>query len=118
MTQEELWNWMMEGNYPEGWPKTPSRNRVGTATLKVDVMMYKWEGHGKPESRYLVKAGSKVKINMASRMGDVGITDDLAAPNGYNLRIQCVPAESEILGQIEPDDVLDNIEVEDKGPRW
>jgi hypothetical protein len=31
--------------------------------------------------------GTRVRVVMASRMGDVGITDDLTAENGYSIRV-------------------------------
>ena len=34
-----------------------------------------------------LSAGTRVKIVMVSRFGDVGITHDLAAENGYHARV-------------------------------
>lgn len=67
---------------PATWPW-----RVGT--LKREVKFQIWHGHGaKPEFTYrMVPAGTKVKIVMVSRFGDVGITDNLAAEYGYSARI-------------------------------
>ena len=46
-----------------------------------------------------IKAGTRVKVVMASRFGDVGITTDLTRDRGYDTRVQCV--ESDILTEIE-----------------
>lgn len=40
-----------------------------------------------PDGWELVPTGTRVKIVMSSRLGDVGITEDLTAERGYNLRI-------------------------------
>lgn len=43
---------------------------------------------GMPEYTEIpLEAGHRVKITMVSRMGDVGITDDLTAENGYTARL-------------------------------
>lgn len=39
----------------------------------------RWQAYGK---------GTVVKAVMVSRMGDVGVTTDLSAENGYHLRVQ------------------------------
>lgn len=48
-----------------------------------------WHGHGaNPEfTEYWLPEGAQVKIVMVSRFGDVGITKDLAAENGYEARV-------------------------------
>lgn len=38
-----------------------------------------------------IKAGTRVNVVMASRMGDVGITTNLEVERGYDVRITCVP---------------------------
>ncbi len=67
---------------PETWPW-----RLGT--LKRAVQMRTWHGHGAtPEFTYkTAPAGTLVKIVMVSRLGDVGITTDLNAENGYAARV-------------------------------
>jgi hypothetical protein len=35
-----------------------------------------------------VPAGQTVKLVMVSRLGDVGLTEDLTAENGYGIRLQ------------------------------
>jgi hypothetical protein len=74
---------------PHTWPW-----RIGT--LKSDTELRTWHGHGAdPEFTYrTVPAGTKVKIVMVSQLGDVGITDNLAAENGYAARV--------LLEQLEP----------------
>lgn len=59
------------------------------ATLREPVELSTWHGHfAKPEFTYrTLPVGSKVKIVMASRFGDVGITDNLDAENGYGARV-------------------------------
>lgn len=91
MTESELWYWMMDGNYPPAWETDfITLDRRATATLLKDVKTTRWVGHNKPPKPVTLKNGSKVKVVMASRMGDVGITDNLNAHNGYIYRVQCV----------------------------
>jgi hypothetical protein len=70
--------------------------RIGT--LKRDCVFRTWHGHGAdPEfTHYTVPAGTKVKIVMVSRLGDVGITTNLGADNGYSARV--------LLSDLEPCD--------------
>lgn len=58
-------------------------------TTTVPVTMHRWQGHGRdPEFiEDVVPAGSTLKIVMISRFGDVGLTDDLKAENGYHTRV-------------------------------
>lgn len=67
---------------PETWPW-----RIGT--VKEVTRFLIWHGHDTdPEFTYRwIPAGTKVKIVMVSRFGDVGITDNLAAENGYLARV-------------------------------
>ena len=69
---------------PETWP-------FRFATLREDVeftWMGEWQRGGKQAQRLeLVPAGTKVKIVMVSRFGDIGITTDLTAANGYGARV-------------------------------
>ena len=76
-------------HHPETWPW-----RVGK--LKCDVEMRTWHGHhADPQFTYVTApAGTPVKIVMVSRLGDVGITTDLTAENGYKARV--------MLEEIEP----------------
>ena len=99
MTLTELWEWMMEGNYPEGWPEVPSVERKAFAILTTDLHVKRCRGHGIPEESVVLKKGQRVKIVMASRFGDVGITDDLTAENGY---IHRIPIDSDVLVDIQP----------------
>jgi hypothetical protein len=59
-------------------------------TLKQDVTASIWHGHhAEPEFTYEVwKRGTKVKVVMCSRFGDVGITKDLKATHGYDARVE------------------------------
>ena len=62
--------------------------------LRKAVTLREWVGHkcnerGEPIMVPRdIPAGTKVKIVMVSRFGDVGITDDLDAENGYGARIE------------------------------
>jgi len=107
MTEEQLWNWMMEGNYPPGYPDFDRKelvalNRRAFATLSRDITMTKWQGHYKSKLTVKVAAGTRVKVVMASRLCDVGITDDLTAHNGYHYRVHCVESEWEVGGNTVP----------------
>lgn len=57
--------------------------------LKEDVEGRSWNGHGAdPEFTPLpMLKGSKVKVVMTSRFGDVGITPDLTVQRGYQARV-------------------------------
>lgn len=59
-------------------------------TSKVPIVMSKWNQRHPVEentTKETLPIGSRVKIVMASRFGDVGITDDLTAEHGYHARI-------------------------------
>lgn len=59
-------------------------------TTKVPVTLHKWNGQhpvDKNTTDTVLPVGTRVKIVMVSRMGDVGITDDLRAEHGYHLRV-------------------------------
>lgn len=78
-------------NVPEQWvPHQPKTWPWRIARLKADTQFRRWHGHNaKPEfSQYTVTAGTLVKIVMVSRFGDVGITTDLSAENGYGARVE------------------------------
>ena len=59
-----------------------------TATTLKDFPMKVWNGHNAiPEyTEHICPAGTKVLIWMVSRMGDIGITDNLTNPKGYDCR--------------------------------
>ena len=69
---------------PTTWPY-----RFGV--LKEDTPFSQYLGYwkkGEPAMReWVAPAGTKVKIVMASRFGDVGITDNLTAEHGYAARV-------------------------------
>lgn len=56
-------------------------------TTKVPLTLRIWNGHGKEDTLKPLPIGTRVKIVMVSRFGDVGLTDDLAAENGYHIRV-------------------------------
>lgn len=69
---------------PQEWP-------ARYATIMQDIRATKfhgWENGEACESHWTIKAGTRVKIVMASRFGDVGITDDLLADHGYVARCE------------------------------
>lgn len=86
MNEAELWDWMMEG-------KSKSEDRRATAILTREITVRKWQGHFDPEKVETWPAGKKVKVVMASRFGDVGITDDLDAIFGYCYRTTCLDTD-------------------------
>jgi len=70
-----------------------------TATVKKDVKMHVWNGSHPVEdnmSHHVCKAGTTVKVWMVSRFGDVGITDNIIDPRGYDARV-----DPEILENLE-----------------
>ena len=75
------------------------------ATTTKDVTMYVWNGQHYPTvsanmTEHTCKAGTKVLVWMVSRMGDVGITDNLIDARGYDARV-------------DVDEYLTNIEIEE-----
>lgn len=59
------------------------------AKTKKDFNMRVWNGHHPPEkntSEHICPTGTKVRIWMVSRMGDIGITDNMVDPKGYDCR--------------------------------
>lgn len=71
-------------------------------TVTQPVLLKKWNGkhHPSVEANMVkteVPAGTTLKIVMVSRFGDCGLTDDLDAENGYNLRVDF---DSEVLSNI------------------
>jgi hypothetical protein len=151
VTEGNLWNWMMDGNYPPGYPdmdnlELVSLSRRAHATLSRDVQYvdtvtvtkkpattarkgFRQPSNSKTKANQrgwkkgkrlevereveveVVKTmskGSRVNVVMASRMGDVGITQDLDAEHGYVVRIDCV--ENEFMDQIrKPQGILIDI---------
>ena len=68
---------------PDTWP-------YRYATLKNDLVMHHFAGHSPSGPQFFdvpMQAGSTVKLVMVSRLGDVGITDDLTAEHGYGARV-------------------------------
>lgn len=71
-------------------PHRPNEWPTRFATVKRDIAATKFHGWDNGEackSKYTITAGTRVKIVMASRFGDVGITDDLMAEHGYVARV-------------------------------
>ena len=80
-------------------PHKPATWPFRFATVKEPTKFRDWDGkrdlHGAPVfvERW-VPAGTKVKIVMVSRFGDVGITDDLNAEQGYCARVDLSDLEA------------------------
>lgn len=107
ITEAQLWEWMMEGktkNFPHS-----IIHRTALATLARNTTISKWQGHDKPSIEVKLSAGTRVKVVMVSRFGDVGITNDLDTEYGYHYRVQCI--EGEFAGQLlQPENLLIDIE--------
>ena len=66
-------------------------NCVIYAVTTEDVEMHVWNGkhcEDKDFARHICPAGTKVRIWMVSRFGDIGITDNLIDPVGYDARVE------------------------------
>lgn len=62
--------------------------RYMTTKEPMTLKIWNQRRHGEPEyTDKPLPIGTRVKIVMVSRFGDVGITDDLTAENGYHLRV-------------------------------
>lgn len=76
-----------------GWmPHKPETWQYRFASLRKPVVMSHWmhrsDAAGNPMFHEVpLQAGHRVKIVMVSRLGDVGITEDLEAENGYAARV-------------------------------
>lgn len=76
-----------------GWvPHKPETWKYHYARLRHAVDMYHYRGEwrdGEPVFDTVpCGAGQPVKIVMVSRFGDVGVTEDLSAENGYGARLR------------------------------
>lgn len=73
-------------------PHKPDTWKWHYGELRTEQTMRWWNGHdhkhkGLPEfTEEALPAGTTVKIVMASRMGDIGITSKLDATHGYGAR--------------------------------
>lgn len=61
------------------------------AKTTKDLTMSVWNGNHHPSveansKEHICKAGTRVRVWMVSRFGDVGVTDNLKNPTGYNVR--------------------------------
>jgi hypothetical protein len=59
------------------------------AITKKDFVMRVWNSNHPVEintTNHICKAGTKVRVWMVSRLGDVGVTDNLEDPHGYDCR--------------------------------
>jgi hypothetical protein len=100
MNETELWNWIMDG-------KSLYERRTATATLTKDLYCPAFECF--QEINW--PKGTKVKITMASRFGDVGLSDDLTATS-YKVRVQCgVPHDAAVV-LLPPEGYLENIQID------
>jgi hypothetical protein len=75
----------------ELWQKKSNfQDTLAYVTTTQEIELKKWNGtHPVEKNSILVKipSGSTLKIVMISRFGDVGLTDNLNAVNGYHTRV-------------------------------
>lgn len=60
-----------------------------TAKTKKDLEMSVWNGQHPVDAnvkKHICETGTKVRVWMVSRMGDIGVTDNLVDPHGYDIR--------------------------------
>lgn len=88
MNEEELWNWMRDDLNSQEF-------RHATAILKRDIRVL---------NSGIWPKGTKVKVIMASKFGDIGITKDLNTDFNYSYRSQAVSHDN-----YSPADLLDEI---------
>jgi hypothetical protein len=64
-------------------------NRSMPACVHAFLVAARAPGHGRPgvPRLFATYEGKRVRVVMASRFGDVGITEDLAAETGYTKRL-------------------------------
>jgi len=80
--------WKEENKDKKGW-----YDYTFYAKTTKDLEMRVWNGSHNPSMEanttyHTCKAGTKVLIWMVSRMGDVGITDNLKDALGYSVRVE------------------------------
>lgn len=61
------------------------------ATTTKDLTMSVWNGNHHPSveencTKHICKSGTRVRVWMVSRFGDVGVTDNLTNTKGYDVR--------------------------------
>lgn len=95
MTRKKItFNELFNLKYPIEAKKDPKwlffwRDFTIYAKIKKDVKMSVWNGKHPVENNtedHTCKADTKVLIWMVSRFGDIGITDNLKNPKGYDSR--------------------------------
>lgn len=69
---------------PADWPARYATTLVDFAASKF----IGWEDGEACNQQWTIPAGTRVRIVMASRFGDVGITDDISAEHGYCVRCE------------------------------
>lgn len=79
--------------------KAKARGRMPKAfcVAAKPLVLQKWNQRRPGEPEYTevpIPAGTPLKIVMVSRFGDVGLTDDLDAVNGYHIRV--FPSDDQI----------------------
>lgn len=71
-------------------PHKPETWAFRYMTTKEPLTLRRWNQKHPVEKNEMVVVlpiGSRVKIVMVSRFGDVGLTDDLSAEHGYHVRV-------------------------------
>lgn len=87
--------------------KEDGRECFAHAVTTREVEATQWNGHFAPEESYVIPAGTRVLITMASRFGDVGI-------RGRNIdRI-----EHGYHARVEPESLRNVVFVDDGGRPW
>lgn len=72
---------------PETWPYHYATLR-GTVDMQHYIGPSKDRANGQTFDHVLCYPGTRVKIVMVSRFGDVGVTEDLTAESGYGARVK------------------------------
>jgi hypothetical protein len=86
------------------------RHRITAELAKPIVMQHylgHWDDRGPVCNCYEVPSGTPVRVTMASRFGDVGITDRIEKPNGCGARVTCAPGNSGYLRYIHIEPIGD-----------
>lgn len=74
------------------WNRRPADKKTGKspvlfATLTETVAVHENVSQHGPITAMKLDAGTRIRVVMASRFGDVGITSDLTAEHGYMARV-------------------------------
>lgn len=94
-TGEELWRLMFDSQQlwkkrgPDGsYPKAQDCRKVQAIAVLTKPLVYlTWGSTTRPGKPVTLPEGTEVRVVMASRFGDLGLSKNLSSTNGYFVRV-------------------------------